>query len=229
MGEGFIVLRLDGRSFHTLTKPFEKPFDERIELAMEETSRRLMVELPEAQLAYVQSDEITLVLAAGTQLFDRRLEKLLSVSAGIASSAFALSLRQLAVFDARLLLAPGPEDVMAILAERQQDSLKNCASTCAYWALRARGESARAANRRLAGVGMRGRMELLAELGIAFNDVSSGRRRGRTLRYQVVVRPGYNPRTKQTVEARRRVLTWDREIADYRFADPYPELLTADE
>ena len=57
-----VIIRLDGKAFHTFTRGFDKPFDEAIELAMETTMLRLCQNIQGCVLGYTQSDEITLVL-----------------------------------------------------------------------------------------------------------------------------------------------------------------------
>src|SRR5690348_14915851 len=82
------VLRLDGRGFTRLTgQRFEKPFDPKFHELMIHTARVLFEEL-QAVYAYTESDEISLLFRPEWDLFDRELEKAVSVSAGIASAAF---------------------------------------------------------------------------------------------------------------------------------------------
>lgn len=93
----WIVIRIDGHTFHTFTKPFDKPVDYEIRYAMIETSKDLCAQF-HAILAYTQSDEITLVLSPQTHvdlnghlvphIFNGRKQKLESLSAGYASARF---------------------------------------------------------------------------------------------------------------------------------------------
>ena len=93
------VLRLDGRCFSRLTEArFDKPFDLRFHDLMCETSRALVVDLG-ALYAFTESDEISVLLPRGSTLFDREVEKLVSVSASIASSTFSLGFGAPAQFD----------------------------------------------------------------------------------------------------------------------------------
>jgi len=93
-----VIARIDGRSFSKFTKPFKKPFDTRITDAMDATTAYLVKET-HANIGYTQSDEITLVWHvdrskndAAQILFDGRTQKLCSVLAGMATSAFTLSM-----------------------------------------------------------------------------------------------------------------------------------------
>ena len=53
------MARLDGRSFHSVTRSFNKPYDTGFIQAMTHCAERLMQEF-HADVAYVQSDEISL-------------------------------------------------------------------------------------------------------------------------------------------------------------------------
>lgn len=58
--EDYWIVRLDGRTFSTFTRGFNKPCDWRILTPMILTTQDLVEEF-HASLGYVQSDEITLV------------------------------------------------------------------------------------------------------------------------------------------------------------------------
>ena len=86
----WIILRLDGRGFSKLTEAhFAKPFDPHFKEAMTLATLATAQDF-NAVLAYTQSDEISLLLHKDTQLFDRRVEKLTTLSASLASVTFAL-------------------------------------------------------------------------------------------------------------------------------------------
>lgn len=57
-----VIIRLDGKAFHTFTRGFNKPFDEAMCNAMQETMKYLCENIQGCVLGYTQSDEITLVL-----------------------------------------------------------------------------------------------------------------------------------------------------------------------
>lgn len=82
------VVRVDGRSFSRFTDTrFEKPYDETFRDLMLATAKTLLEEL-HGIYAYTQSDEISVLFPPTWDLFDREVEKIVSVSAGIASAAF---------------------------------------------------------------------------------------------------------------------------------------------
>lgn len=88
-----VIIRLDGRSFHTFTKGFKKPFDEVLVKSMQETMKYLCENIQGCVLGYTQSDEITLVLVDYQTLdsqpwFDNEVQKICSISASMATMAF---------------------------------------------------------------------------------------------------------------------------------------------
>lgn len=57
-----VILRIDGRAFHTYTRDCDKPFDTKLMAAMDDVALRLCEEVQGAQIAYVQSDEISILV-----------------------------------------------------------------------------------------------------------------------------------------------------------------------
>jgi hypothetical protein len=88
-----IIIRIDGKAFHTFTKGFKKPFDDILMRAMEETAAALCRDIEGVKVAYTQSDEISLLITNNdtweTQpWFGNNLQKMVSVAASIATLAF---------------------------------------------------------------------------------------------------------------------------------------------
>ena len=88
-----VAIRVDGRSFHTFTKGFKRPFDDILMKSMQETAKYMCENMGNAKLAYVQSDEITIILTDYDTLetdcwFNYRTDKLCSISASMATMAF---------------------------------------------------------------------------------------------------------------------------------------------
>jgi tRNA(His) 5'-end guanylyltransferase len=88
-----VIIRLDGKAFHTFTRGFNKPFDTVLMTAMQETMKYLCENIQNCVFGYTQSDEITLVLLANrnedtSQWFDGNLQKMTSVSASMATFQF---------------------------------------------------------------------------------------------------------------------------------------------
>lgn len=59
--DGFTIIRVDGRAFHTFTRGMDQPFDEEFADAMRATAATLCAEIQGAVMAYTQSDEISIV------------------------------------------------------------------------------------------------------------------------------------------------------------------------
>lgn len=89
----YTVIRIDGKAFHTYTKGLKKPFDKGLMDDMDSTASFLCQNIQGAKLAYVQSDEISIVLTDFDSLqtdawFDGNIQKIASISASIATAIF---------------------------------------------------------------------------------------------------------------------------------------------
>ena len=88
-----VIIRLDGKAFHTLTKGFNRPFDDILRRTMVKTSEYLCANIMNCKLAYTQSDEISLLLinyenVDSCSWYQNNLQKIVSVSASMATLAF---------------------------------------------------------------------------------------------------------------------------------------------
>lgn len=88
-----VIIRIDGKAFHTFTRGFRKPFDEIMVKTMQETTKYLCENIQGCVFGYTQSDEITLVLIDYQKLttsawFDYEVQKMCSVAASMATMAF---------------------------------------------------------------------------------------------------------------------------------------------
>ena len=88
-----VILRIDGKAFHSFTKGFKRPFDEILIKSMQETMQYLCENIQGCVLGYTQSDEISLLLIDYKNLnssawFDYEVQKLCSISASMATMAF---------------------------------------------------------------------------------------------------------------------------------------------
>ena len=121
---GAIIVRVDGRAFHTLTRRMEKPFDARMTNAMDSAASAMAKAMPSVVATYTQSDEISAIIAIPEQdrpirqeeiiPFAGRVQKLASVMASAAAAGFARSMPDapgIAVFDGRVIKARSPEEV----------------------------------------------------------------------------------------------------------------------
>jgi tRNA(His) 5'-end guanylyltransferase len=88
-----VIIRLDGKAFHTFTRGLKKPFDDTLMTCMTATAQYLCESIQGCKLAYVQSDEISLLLTDYDNLesepwFKNNIQKMVSVSASMATLAF---------------------------------------------------------------------------------------------------------------------------------------------
>lgn len=88
-----VIIRIDGKAFHTFTRGFQKPFDEVLIKTMQETTKYLCENIQGCVLGYTQSDEITLVLVDYKKLnssawFDYEVQKMCSIASSMTTMAF---------------------------------------------------------------------------------------------------------------------------------------------
>lgn len=88
-----VIIRIDGKAFHTFARNFKKPFDDVLVKTMQDTMKYLCENIQGCVLGYTQSDEISLVLTDYSELttdawFGKNLQKMCSVSASMATMAF---------------------------------------------------------------------------------------------------------------------------------------------
>ena len=147
-----VIIRLDGKAFHTYTRGLNKPFDEGLIEDMESTTKYLCENIQGVKLGYCQSDEISLLLTDYETLdtqawFDYNIQKMASISASMATAKFnQLRLQRnvgsqfdygdnryldsdflndkLAFFDSRVFNIP-KEEVSNYFLARQKDAVKN--------------------------------------------------------------------------------------------------------
>jgi tRNA(His) 5'-end guanylyltransferase len=136
-----VIIRLDGKAFHTYTRGLKRPYDQNLMEVMNLTTKYLCNQIQNVKLAYTQSDEISLLLVdygdiKTSSWFDGNLQKMVSVAAGLASSFLTARSPdifheiRLATFDARAFILPQHE-VCNYFIWRQQDWNRNSLSMLA--------------------------------------------------------------------------------------------------
>lgn len=146
----YTILRVDGRAFHSWTRGLDKPYDQNFMQCMDVAAIRLCEDIPGAQFAYVQSDEISILVVDFINIntepwFEGNVQKWASVSASVATMAFNQQvakyhenpttaiglLRKIggkepnAVFDSRVFIIPDLIEVENYFVWRQQDAERN--------------------------------------------------------------------------------------------------------
>ena len=137
-----VIIRLDGKAFHTWTKGLDLPFDDTFIGMMAATAKFLVDNIQGAVFAYGQSDEISIMLRNYDSLntdpwYDNNIQKIVSVSASLATAKFNelaaqhLENPKLAFFDSRVWVMP-KEEVVNYFIWRQQDATRNSIRAVAH-------------------------------------------------------------------------------------------------
>lgn len=153
-----VIIRVDGRAFHSFTKGLKRPFDNIFQTSMIETMEAMCEQIQNCICAYTQSDEITFILKDWKELntcawFEYRTDKLCSISASLATyyfnkffrenasriieagadKSYCLTLerclQRLATFDARCFNIP-KEEITNLVYWRQLDAIRNSILSC---------------------------------------------------------------------------------------------------
>lgn len=149
-----VIIRIDGKAFHTFTRDFNRPYDELFHKTMNETTKKLCENIQGCKLGYTQSDEISLLLTDFDTLttdawFDYELQKICSIAASMATLYFNQTFAQViaeyigaqnhlddyiralvkaqetgALFDARAFNIP-EDEIANYFIWRQQDATRN--------------------------------------------------------------------------------------------------------
>jgi len=133
-----IILRLDGRAFHTLTRGLDKPFDEEFIKMMNVIALDLCQEIMNVKMAYLQSDEISFLIYNGIDSdvwFGNNPQKMVSIASSRSSSfatdyhnnhygVFGSRKTPIIMFDARVFILP-EKDVCNYFIWRQRDWERN--------------------------------------------------------------------------------------------------------
>ena len=88
-----VIIRIDGKNFHSFTRGFERPFDDILIESMQETMKYLCENIQGCKIGYCQSDEISLLLVDYENIntaawFDYQVQKMCSIAASMATFAF---------------------------------------------------------------------------------------------------------------------------------------------
>lgn len=129
-----IIIRVDGKAFHTFTRGLEA-FDPSLMAMMDKAATEICKQVSGAQIAYVQSDEISILLHYYKRFnsqpyFNNELQKICSVTASIAAATATMESASVfgkvkpAVFDSRVFTLP-EDEVCNYFLWRQQDWTRN--------------------------------------------------------------------------------------------------------
>jgi tRNA(His) guanylyltransferase len=193
----YTIIRIDGKAFHTYTRGLERPFDVGLIEDMNITAQYLCKEIMGARFAYVQSDEISILVTDFENInseawFDNNVQKIVSVSASMATTAFnkARLYRKnnplynsdiydmiLAEFDSRVFQIPQRVEVENYFIWRQQDTVRNSIASVAQSLY---------SHKELNGKNSSEQQEMIFKKGINWNDYDPALKRGR-----IVIKESY--------------------------------------
>lgn len=176
-----MIIRVDGRAFHTYTKSMVKPWDSLMHHLMDKAAEALFSTVQGAKLAYIQSDEISLLAADYDTLttepwFGKKVQKMCSVAASVATAAFNAEAAKFpqqvkskpATFDARCFVLP-KEEVCNYFIWRQQDAVRNSIQSLGHHRL---------GHKEMQGKSCGQVQDMLHEKGANWNNCSTWQKRG---------------------------------------------------
>lgn len=185
---GYVVIRSDGKAFHTFVRGLQIPFDDGLMEDMDATAAYMCKNIMGAKFAFVQSDEISILLTdfddINTQAwFDNDQQKMCSISAAMATRSFnEARLKRLGVekmkwaeFDSRVFTIPSKIEVINYFQWRQQDTTKNSISSVAQ---------SMYSHKELNGKNGDQKQEMIFQKGINWNDYAPRYKRGRLITKQ---------------------------------------------
>lgn len=210
----YTLARLDGKSFHTYTKGLIRPFDDDLMNDMDATAMYLCKNIIGAKCAFVQSDEITIVITDFENInsqawFDNNLQKMCSVSASMATKAFneARFKRSIilsntantindntmkwAEFDSRVWQVPQRTEVFNTFLWRQKDATRNSIQSVAQSMF---------SHKELHGKNTDQLQELIFTKGTNWNDYAPKYKRGRMIVKEkfIIDANALNPKSKSS-------------------------------
>ena len=174
-----IIIRLDGRSFHSFAQKMEleKPYDDNFYNVMMEVCKELFEEFSPLFI-YTFSDEINILL--DNVPFNGRFEKINSVIASFASSSFTLNYNKEfskpIAFDSRIIPINN-SDIYEYFKWRQDEAWRNCVNGYGIHFLKSKYSSSQA-NEKINGLNLSDIHDLLFENGINLNDIDIWKKRG---------------------------------------------------
>jgi tRNA(His) guanylyltransferase len=203
------MIRLDGKAFHTYTKGFKRPYDLGLMRVMDNTAIKLCEAIQGAKLAFVQSDEISIVLTdfdseQTDAWYDGNVQKITSISAAIATAHFNLgmyldeeilaSMTKVAYFDSRVFTLPSASEVNNCFLWRQQDATRNSVSMAAQSMFNHKELHKKSSSEM---------HEMMFQKGTNWNDYPAGFKRGRAIVKEDYNYEGTNKKTGEKVVALR--------------------------
>lgn len=194
-----VLVRLDGRAFHSFTRGLQKPYDYDLIKLMIDCTKFMCLET-NAIIGYTQSDEISLLLYStnfDSQLFfDSKISKINSIASSLLSVYFNKILgnylpqklncdnSSFHVFDCRCWTVPNKNEAVNYFVWREQDAVRNSIQSAGqFWF----------SHKQLEGKSCDEIQEMLfSTKGINWNDFPSSSKRGTYIK-KIVSEKTYTP------------------------------------
>ncbi|KYQ90762.1 tRNA-histidine guanylyltransferase 1 [Tieghemostelium lacteum] len=235
----WIVVRVDGRSFHKFTQKheYQKPNDERGIQLMNRCAFEVCQEFTDIVIAFGESDEYSFVLGRSCNLFERRESKISSSIVSYFTSQFVYRwreyfndypLRYPPTFDSRAVCYPSNENLRDYLSWRQADThINNLYNTC-FWTLVLKGNKTPAeAEAALCGTLAEQKNEILfTQFQINYNNLPQMYRKGSVI-YRKLVEESYldQKSNQQKSKFKKRLVIEHIDIISDKFWKENPSLL----
>lgn len=143
----YTIIRIDGKSFHSWTRGFDRPYDLTLMGWMNYAAQQCVKQIQGCKFAYVQSDEASFLLTDFDDIktdawFDGNIQKIVSVSASLFTAYFNLYAgerpnpefaRGPATFDSRTFIIPDRNEVANYFVWRFKDCKRNSISSLAQF------------------------------------------------------------------------------------------------
>lgn len=181
-----LIIRLDGKAFHTFTRKAEKPHDLRLSVTFNVAVSKLCKSIDGAKFAYLQSDEVSILVTdfatKNTSMWlDGNVQKICSISSSILTAEFNNYLKTntsfentaLAYFDSRVFTISDPVEVYNYFVWRQQDCTRNSINSMAQTLY---------SHKQLQGKNCNELQELIFQKGTNWNDLSTEFKRGKIIK-----------------------------------------------
>jgi tRNA(His) guanylyltransferase len=174
----YTIIRVDGKAFHSYTRGLTRPFDEKLVNDMDETACYMCKNIQGAKFAFVQSDEISILLTDFDTLttdawFDGNIQKISSISASLATAKFnELRPSKIALFDSRVFVIPSDIEVENYFIWRQQDTVRNSIQAVGYSLY---------SPKEVYGKNTNELQEMCFQKGVNWNDLPAKLKRGRLI------------------------------------------------
>lgn len=203
-----VIIRVDGKAFHSYCRKLNKPFDLQFMGAMDKAAIALCKEIQGAKLAYIQSDEISVLLTDYDTLYQTPWmgyvrDKMVSISASCTTANFNMeryiqtNSLHWAMFDSRVFNCP-IDEVCNYFIWRQQDTVRNSIHSLARSLY---------SQKQLQGKNSSELQELCFVKGHNWNDLDASIKRGRCVVYNSEV-------SKWEVDSNIPTFTQDREYVE---------------